>query len=163
VRFAQPADVPDLLHLIRGLAEYEKLTHLVVADDARIAAALFGERPSAEALIARQGDEAGRVAGFALFFHTFSTFLGLPGLWLEDLFVVPDMRGRGLGRRLLTELAAIARARGCGRFEWAVLDWNTPAIGFYERMGATLLPDWRIARVTGHALATFGQGAAEPL
>jgi GNAT superfamily N-acetyltransferase len=160
VRFAAPADVPDLLRLIRALAEYEKLAHLVVADEARLAAALFGERPAAEALIARAGGETGPAAGFALFFPTFSTFLGLRGLWLEDLFVVPEMRGRGLGRRLLTDLAALARARGCGRFEWSVLDWNTPAIGFYERMGATLLPEWRIARVTGDALARFGDAAS---
>jgi GNAT superfamily N-acetyltransferase len=160
VRFAAPADVPDLMRLIRALAEYEKLAHLVVADEARLAAALFGERPAAEALIARAGGETGPAAGFALFFPTFSTFLGLRGLWLEDLFVVPEMRGRGLGRRLLTDLAALARARGCGRFEWSVLDWNTPAIGFYERMGATLLPEWRIARVTGDALARFGDAAS---
>jgi len=156
VGFAAAGDVPDLMRMIRALADYERLTHLVVADESRLRSALFGERPVAEALIAREGAESGAAAGFALFFHTFSTFLGQPGLWLEDLFVEPAQRGRGIGRRLLTELAALARARGCGRFEWAVLDWNTPAIGFYERMGATLLPDWRIARVTGDALARFG-------
>ncbi len=142
--------------MIRALADYEKLTHLVVADEARIAAALFGERPAAEALIAREVGDNRAPAGFALFFHTFSTFLGQRGLWLEDLFVYPRYRGRGLGRRLLTDLAALARDRQCGRFEWAVLDWNAPAIGFYERMGATLLPDWRIARVTGRSLENFG-------
>ena len=157
VRFATAADVPDLMRLIRGLAEYEKLTHLVVADDAALADALFGARPAAEALIAKDAAQGGQAAGFALFFHTFSTFLGRRGLWLEDLFVLPERRGQGLGRRLLTDLAVIARERGCGRFEWSVLDWNAPAIGFYQRMGATLLPDWRIARVTGDALARFGQ------
>lgn len=160
VGFATPGDVPDLMRMIRALADYERLAHLVVADESRLRSALFGERPVAEALIAREGTESGAAAGFALFFHTFSTFLGQPGLWLEDLFVEPAHRGRGIGRRLLTELAALARARGCGRFEWAVLDWNTPAIGFYEQMGATLLPDWRIARVTGKALEEFGRGDA---
>ncbi len=153
---ATPADVPDLLAMIRALAEYENLSHLVVATEASVGEALFGTRPAAEALIARERGENGIAAGFALFFHTFSTFLGRRGLWLEDLFVYPAARGKGLGRDLLARLAAIARARDCGRFEWAVLDWNTPAIGFYEAMGATLLPDWRIARVTGEALARFG-------
>ena len=156
IRFATPADIPALLRMIRGLAEYEKLAHLVVADERRLAAALFGGGATVEALIAREAGENGPEAGFALFFHTFSTFLGQRGLWLEDLFVYPQYRGKGLGRRLLAELAAVARGRGCGRFEWAVLDWNAPAIGFYERMGATLLPDWRIVRVTGDALAGFG-------
>ncbi len=153
---AAPADVPDLLRMIRALAEYERLSHLVVADEAALTAALFGAHAGPEALIARAGGDSGQAAGFALFFHTFSTFLGRRGLWLEDLFVYPEHRGAGLGRRLLADLAAIARARDCGRFEWAVLDWNAPAIGFYEAMGATLLPDWRIARVTGEALARFG-------
>lgn len=159
---AAPADVPDLMRMIRALAEYERLSHLVVADEERLARALFEERGGPEALIAREGGDSGHAAGFALFFHTFSTFLGRRGLWLEDLFVYPEHRGRGLGRRLLADLAGIARERGCGRFEWSVLDWNTPAIGFYERMGATLLPDWRIARVTGEALATFGIDASDP-
>ncbi len=153
---ATRADVPDLLAMICALAEYEKLSHLVVATEASVGEALFGARPAAEALIARERGENGIAAGFALFFHTFSTFLGRRGLWLEDLFVYPAARGKGLGRDLLATLAAIARARDCGRFEWAVLDWNAPAIGFYEAMGATLLPDWRIARVTGEALARFG-------
>src|SRR4249920_2310877 len=160
IRFATPADVPALLQMIRGLAEYEKLAHLVVADERRVAAALFGGGATVEALIAREAGQNGSAAGFALFFHTFSTFLAQRGLWLEDLFVYPQYRGQGLGRRLLAELAAIARSRGCGRFEWAVLDWNAPAIGFYERMGATLLTDWRIVRVTGDALARFGQDPA---
>lgn len=156
IRAATPADSADLLQMIRALAVYEKLEHLVVNDVSRLSAALFGERPVAEALIAREQCENGAAAGFALFFHTYSTFLGQRGLWLEDLFVYPLYRGAGLGRLLLTRLAALARDRQCGRFEWAVLDWNAPAIGFYERMGATLLPDWRIARVTGEALELFG-------
>jgi hypothetical protein len=157
IRFAAPADIPALMQMIRALAEYEKLAHLVVADERGLAAALFGERPAVEALIAREPGENGAAAGFALFFHTFSTFLGQRGLWLEDLFVYPQFRGSGLGRRLLVELAEEARRRGCGRFEWAVLDWNAPAIGFYERMGATLLREWHLVRVTGDALSRFGQ------
>jgi len=157
---AAPADVPDLLRMIRALAEYERLSHLVVADEAALTDALFGAHAGPEALIARAGGDSRQAAGFALFFHTFSTFLGRRGLWLEDLFVYPEHRGTGLGRRLLADLAAVARARGCGRFEWAVLDWNAPAIGFYEAMGATVLPDWRIARVTGDALVRFGLDAS---
>ena len=160
VRFATPADIPALLQMIRGLAEYEKLAHLVVVDEQGLSVALFGEGAGVEALIARESGENGAAAGFALFFHTFSTFLGRRGLWLEDLFVYPQFRGRGLGRRLLAQLAEVARSRDCGRFEWSVLDWNAPAIRFYERMGATLLPDWRIVRVTGDALARFGQDPA---
>jgi len=156
VGFATPADVPDLMRMIRALADYERLAHLVVADESMLTSALFGAHPVVEALIARETAEPRTAAGFALFFHTFSTFLGQRGLWLEDLFVEPGHRGRGIGRRLLTDLAALARARGCGRFEWSVLDWNAPAIEFYEQMGATLLPDWRIARMTGEALARFG-------
>ena len=118
---------------------------------------LFGYAPAAEVLIASVGRAP---AGFALFFHTFSTFLARRGLWLEDLFVYPEHRGAGVGSGLLQAVAAIARARDCGRFEWAVLDWNTPAIGFYERLGATVMPDWRIARVTGPALERLASGDA---
>ena len=118
---------------------------------------LFGSAPAAEVLIASIGRAP---AGFALFFHTFSTFLARRGLWLEDLFVYPEYRGAGVGSGLLQAVAAIARARDCGRFEWAVLDWNTPAIGFYERLGATVMPDWRIARVTGSALERLASGDA---
>jgi len=150
-------DVGDLATMIRALAEYERLGHLVVSDETSLTDALFGERPAAEAMIAREGDKSGNAVGFALFFHTFSTFLGRRGLWLEDLFVYPQFRGRGIGKRLLSEVAQVARARGCGRFEWAVLDWNAPAISFYEGMGATLLPEWRLARVTGDALERFGR------
>ncbi len=151
-----PRDVPDLLRLIKALAEYERLSHLVVADVPALEEALFGDKPAVEALIVREDDQNGSAIAFALYFTNFSTFLGRPGLWLEDLFVMPAHRGRGIGKLLLATLAATARARRCGRFEWSVLDWNAPAIGFYERMGATVLPDWRIARVTGEALEKFG-------
>ena len=154
-----PQDVPDLLRLIKALADYERLSHLVVADVPMLEEALFGARPAAEALLVREDDENRSAIAFALFFTNFSTFLGRRGLWLEDLFVIPEHRGRGIGRLLLASLAATARARGCGRLEWSVLDWNTPAIGFYERLGATILPEWRIARVTGAALASFGIAA----
>jgi len=169
IALATPADVPDLHALIWGLAEYERLSDACVSTPADIDSALFGPDPAAEALIAREAGITASAAGFALFFHTFSTFLGRRSLWLEDLFVRPEARGAGLGRALLLELAAIACERGCGRFEWSVLDWNAPAIGFYEAQGATILPDWRIARVTGPALQALGRvrrpvaaGAAGP-
>ena len=149
---ATRSDVPDLLTMICALADYEKLSHLVVANEALLSESLFGAHPAAEALIAREIGGNGTAAGFALFFHTFSTFLGRRGLWLEDLFVYPAHRGKGLGRDLLIQLAGMARDRGCGRFEWSVLDWNTPAIGFYEALGAKVLPEWRIVRVVGPAL-----------
>ena len=158
---AAPADVPDLLRMIRALAEYERLSHLVVADEAALTDALFGAHAGPEALIARAGRDSRQAAGFALFFHNFSTFLARRGLWLEDLYVQPTFRGLGIGRRLLRAVAAIAVARRCGRFEWSVLDWNAPAIGFYERLGATVMPDWRIVRVTGDALAHLGRPAAD--
>lgn len=150
------SDTGPLLAMIRALAEYERLTHLVSASEDALARALFGERPLAEALIAWEGGASREALGFALFFPNFSTFLARAGLWLEDIFVYPQHRGRGVGRTLLAEVAAIARARDCGRLEWAVLDWNHPAIAFYEGMGATVMPEWRIARVTGAALRTFG-------
>jgi len=149
IRPARPVDVPAVHAMIRALADYEKLTHLCVATEADLERALFGPRPVAEVLIAWKGRET---AAFALFFHNFSTFLGRPGLWLEDLFVQPAHRRQGCAQALLRTLAGIARERGCGRFEWAVLDWNTPAIEFYQSLGATVLPDWRIARVVGPAL-----------
>ena len=149
IREARVDDVPAIAAMIRALAEYEKLSHACVSTEHDLQRALFGPDRAAEVLIATAG---GAPAGFALFFHTFSTFLARRGLWLEDLFVYPEYRGRGIGRALLLRLAAIATARGCGRFEWAVLDWNTPAIRFYERMGATVMPDWRVVRVTGAAL-----------
>jgi GNAT superfamily N-acetyltransferase len=153
---AQRTDLGDLHARIRGLAEYESLTHLCVATEDDLAEALFGPVPAAEALIVRLEENPQVCAGFALFFHTYSTFLGRRSLWLEDIFVRPEFRGAGLGQRLLETLAALARERRCGRFEWAVLDWNEPAIRFYRRLGATILPDWRIARVTGDALARLG-------
>ncbi len=158
---ARPSDVADLHQLIGELADYERLTHLCVSTPADLDAALFGERPVAEALIARLEANSQVAAGFALFFHTYSTFLGRRSLWLEDLFVRPHFRGAGLGRRLLTTLAATAQQRGCGRFEWSVLDWNENAIGFYESLGARVLPDWRIARVTGEALEELAAGGGK--
>ena len=145
-------DVGDLHRLVRALADYERLTAICSSTAADLEDALFGAHPAAEALIARLDGQSQECAGFALFFHTYSTFLGRRSLWLEDLFVIPRHRGLGIGRALLVRLAALARERGCGRFEWAVLDWNAPAIAFYEALGAKVLPDWRIARVTGQAL-----------
>ena len=155
IRAAERKDVPAVHSMIVALAVCEKLTHLLVASPGDIEAALFGPHPAAEVLIAWDGAVP---AGFALYFHNFSTFLGRRGLWLEDLFVRPEFRRRGCAKALLTALAAIARERGCGRFEWAVLDWNASAIEFYRSLGATVLPDWRIVRVAGPALAAMGSG-----
>jgi GNAT superfamily N-acetyltransferase len=149
---ATPGDVPAIHAMIAALADYERLAHLHTGTEAELRAALFGPQRAAEVLIGRVD---GEVAGFALFFHNFSTFLARSGLWLEDLFVYPAHRGSGLGKALLVALAGLARERGCGRFEWAVLDWNAPAIRFYESLGATVMPDWRIARVVGTALDTL--------
>jgi GNAT superfamily N-acetyltransferase len=149
IRAARRADVPALHRMILALAEFERLTDICVARPDDIEDALFGPRPAAEALIASNNQEP---AGFALFFHNFSTFLGRRGLWLEDLFVLEKYRHRGCATALLRALAGIAEARRCGRFEWAVLDWNARAIGFYENHGATVLPDWRVVRVVGPAL-----------
>lgn len=157
---AAPADVADLMRLIEALAAYEKLSHLLVATESDLDRALFAKPPAAEALIVREGGANGPAIAFALYFTNFSTFLGRGGLWLEDLFVQPAHRGRGIGRALLEALAATARTRGYGRFEWTVLDWNAPAIGFYERMGATIMAEWKIVRVTGPALENFGGKAA---
>ena len=154
IRPAVRDDVPALLGLIRELAEYEKLTHMLAASEADIERELFGERPVAEALVARTG---GNTVAFALYFHNLSTFLGRRGLWLEDLYVRPDYRRSGLGEALLRSVARIAEKRGCGRFEWSVLDWNRPAIDFYRKLGADILPDWRICRVTGPALSALAQ------
>jgi len=150
IEAAQPRDTADLLALIRGLAEYERLAHLVVGTEAQLHEELFGGRPVIEAVIGREGE---RAVGFALYFHNFSTFLARRGLYLEDLFVIPQARGRGYGKALMRHVAGIAVERRCGRFEWAVLDWNQPAIDFYRSLGAELLPDWRICRVTGESLA----------
>ncbi|NSX12563.1 GNAT family N-acetyltransferase [Cupriavidus taiwanensis] len=165
LRPATAADSETLFNLILALAEYEKLAHLVEATPQKIEAALFGATPHAEAVLVEVDADAdadvdarsGRKAvGFALFFHNFSTFLARPGLYLEDLYVDPAWRGHGLGKALLKHLAALAVERGCGRFEWSVLDWNQPSIDFYQAMGADVLPDWRICRVTGAALDKLG-------
>ncbi len=149
IRSATPDDVGAMFALMVELAEFEKLTHLFIATKEDVHDALFGARPSAEALVATQDD---KVVSYALFFHNFSTFLGKRGLYLEDLYVQPSQRGTGLGTLMLKRLAALAVERQCGRFEWSVLDWNQNAIDFYEKMGATVLPDWRIVRITGDAL-----------
>ena len=146
---ATERDVPLILTFILGLADYEKMSDQVTATEDRLRASLFGPRPTAEVVIGYAGDEP---AGFALFFHNYSTFLGQPGIYLEDLFVVPAWRGSGLGRRLLAHLATLAVTRGCGRLEWSVLDWNEPAIGFYKKLGARPMDEWTIFRVTGDAL-----------
>ena len=149
IRRGTARDVPVILSLIRGLAEYERMLDQVEATPARIRRHGFGGRPYFETLICRRGKEP---VGFALYFFTFSTFLASPSLYLEDLFVVPEERGRGAGKLLLSALAKIAVARGCGRMEWAVLDWNSPAIAFYERLGAGLRKEWILTRLTGEAL-----------
>ncbi len=157
---ATPADVPAILSMIRALAAYEQLTHLCIATESEISRALFGKKPVAEVVL---GLEGAQIVAFALFFHNFSTFLGRPGLYLEDLFVQPAWRGHGYGRALLMHLARLAVERGCGRFEWSVLDWNEPAIGFYKALGASILPDWRISRVTGAALERLAAQAVLPV
>ncbi len=144
IRPATLADVPVILQLIRDLATYERAPNDVTATEEQLLRVLFGEKPSAEVLIAREGEQA---VGFAVFFHNFSTWLGKPGLYLEDLFVRPDERGRGYGRALLVELARVARDRGCGRMEWAVLDWNDPAIQFYRKLGAKPMDEWTVFRL----------------
>ncbi|PYR23041.1 MAG: N-acetyltransferase [Acidobacteria bacterium] len=149
IRPATADDVPLVLQFIKALGDYEKLAHQVVATEAGLRDALFGSRPDAEVVIAFAGGEP---AGFALFFHNFSTFLGRRGLYLEDLFVKAEWRGHGVGKRLLIHLARLAVERNCGRFEWAVLDWNEPAIEFYRRLGAQPLHEWTVFRVTGDEL-----------
>lgn len=156
IRPAARADLPLVAALIRELAAYEKLADAVRFDEAVLGEHLFGAGPAAEVVI---GEVDGEAAGFALFFHNFSTFEGKPGIYLEDLFVRPAARGLGLGKALLAHLAALAVTRGCARLEWSVLDWNAPAIGFYESLGATMMGDWRIMRVDGAALARFGAAA----
>jgi GNAT superfamily N-acetyltransferase len=150
IRPAQPSDVTHIHGMIVELAVFEKLEHQVVATEAMLHEGLFGSKPSCEAII---GEENGEVVAFALFFHNFSTFLTRKGLYLEDLYVRQAQRGKGFGSQMLKKLAQIAVERQCGRFEWSVLDWNAPAISLYQSMGADILPDWRICRVTGDALA----------
>lgn len=157
LRPAAPADVPAIRELIEGLAEYERLRHECHATDALLHEALFGVRPHAEVVLA---EADGVVAGFALFFHNFSTFLARPGIYLEDLFVRPAFRGRGIGKALLGHLAQQAVARGCGRLEWSVLDWNVDAIGFYTKLGAHPRDEWTVYRVTGEALTQLASGDA---
>jgi len=149
IRFAGPADVSTILQFIRSLARYEKLEHEVVADEASLRATLFGARPAAEVLLA---ELAGTAVGFALFFQSYSTFVGKPGLYLEDLFVEPAARGQGIGLALMAALARTAVDRGYGRFEWAVLDWNTPALEFYRALGALPQGEWTVQRVVGEPL-----------
>ncbi|HUN93052.1 MAG TPA: GNAT family N-acetyltransferase [Burkholderiaceae bacterium] len=153
IRPATAADATTVVGLIRALARYEKLEDRAVATEAEIVAELSNPRPLVEIVLAI---DDGRAVGFAVYFHNFSTFLGRRGLYLEDLFVEPQARGRGYGAALIRHLARLAVERGCGRFEWAVLDWNEPAIGFYRALGAEVLPDWRICRVTGEALQRLG-------
>jgi GNAT superfamily N-acetyltransferase len=158
IRAAELRDVTAIVGLIRELAEFEKLTHLLQVTPEKLRPQLFGERPAAEAMVVEMGDAktAGEVVAFALFFTNFSTFLAQPGIYLEDLYVKPEHRSRGIGKALLMRLARLAVERDCGRFEWCVLDWNEGAIRFYEGMGATVMPDWRLCRVTGDALRTLG-------
>ncbi len=160
LRGAELRDVAPIVALIRELAEFEKLTHLLQVTPEKLRPHLFGEKPVVEALVAEAAEGTlpegeSRIVAFALFFTNYSTFLAQPGLYLEDLYVKPAFRGAGIGEALLTKLARLAVERDCGRFEWSVLDWNTSAIGFYERMGATVLPDWRICRIAGEALQRF--------
>ena len=162
IRFATPADLPLIAALIRALAAYEKLADAVRFDEAVLGEKLFGANhghgPYAEVLI---GEVDGAAQGFALFFHNFSTFEGKPGVYLEDLFVQPEARGSGLGKALLAQLAALALERDCARLEWSVLDWNAPAIGFYERLGARGMDEWTIMRVDGAALGQLGAEAGK--
>jgi len=160
IRAATQADTPLIAELIRALAEYEKLAHEVRFDEAVLAAKLFGPRPYAEVVI---GELDGKPQGFALFFHNFSTFEGKPGIYLEDLFVQPEARGSGLGKALLSHLAALAVERDCARLEWSVLDWNEPAIGFYKSLGARFMDEWTVMRVDGKALTQLGSDAGNPV
>lgn len=154
LRLAKEQDIPTILQFINGLAEYEKLADQVVATEQKLKETLFGEKRYAEVIIAEYQQQQ---AGFALFFHNYSTFLAKPGIYLEDLFVLPEFRGKGIGKQLLSYLALLAVERNCGRLEWSVLDWNQPAIDFYQAQGATLLHDWRINRVTGTELIALAK------
>ena len=157
IRPATRQDVPRLIELIGALADYERLRDEVVLDGALLERHLFGERPAAEAVIAETDGDA---VGYALFFSTFSTFLGRPGIWLEDLFVLPERRRAGVGRALLLHVAQLAVARDCGRLEWSALDWNAPALAFYRELGARVLPEWHLHRLDGAALAAVARPSA---
>lgn len=152
---ARKEDVPLLVNFIRKMAKYEKLTHLLTVDEATLEDSLFGPRPATEALILHWEDQP---VGMAFYFHNFSTFTSRRGLYLEDLFIEEAYRKRGIGRAVLIHLAALALERGCKRFEWSVLDWNQPAIDFYKKMGADILPDWRICRIASEALDALALG-----
>jgi GNAT superfamily N-acetyltransferase len=152
---ATETDVPVILEMIKGLAEYEKLSHVVTATEEQLRLTLFGERPGAEVLLANWNGEP---IGFALFFPNYSTFLAQPGIYLEDLYVKPHARGKGAGLALFVELARIAVARGCGRVEWAVLDWNEPSIRFYRKLGAVALDEWKTFRLTSDPLRRLASG-----
>lgn len=154
IRPATRADLPLIAQFIRDLADYEKLAHEVRFDEATLGEKLFGARPYAEVVI---GEIGGAAQGFALFFHNFSTFEGRPGIYLEDLFVRPEARGSGLGKALLAHLAKLCVERGCARLEWSVLDWNAPAIGFYEGLGARMMDEWTVMRVDGDALTELAR------
>jgi GNAT superfamily N-acetyltransferase len=154
IRPATETDIPVILGLIRDLATYEREPDAVVATESGLLDVLFGQEPAAEVLLAFEADEA---VGFAVFFHNFSTWLGRPGLYLEDLFVQPALRGKGYGRALLVRLAQIAQERGCGRMEWAVLNWNEPATQFYQKLGAQPMSDWTVFRLTGEEMATLAK------
>ena len=158
IRPATPKDIPVILDLIRQLAVYEKLEHMVTGTDAMMQTALFGARPSCECVIA---EERGRPVGFALYFTTFSTFLCKAGLYLEDLFVVPAARGKGYGKALLKHLANLAEERDCGRFEWRVLDWNEPSIQFYRSLGASIMPEWHLVRMTELVISVLAQSGGD--
>ena len=158
IRPANPADIPLILSLIRDLAEYERLSHACIATESDLKLHLFGPRPAAECVI---GELDSTPEGFALFFTSFSTFLARPGIYLEDLYVRPHARGRGLGKALLAHLAALAIDRRCGRLEWSVLDWNEPSIGFYKNLGATPMDEWTVYRLTGEALTGLAQASAD--
>ncbi len=160
IRSATAADTPTIARLIRALAEYERLAHEVVLDEGQLREHLFGSRPFAEVLLA---EDAEGVVGFALFFHNYSTFLGKPGLYLEDLFVLPEKRGKGYGKALLVALAGIAVERRCGRLEWSVLNWNEQALRFYRALGAVPMNEWTVYRLTGDALRLVAsQAEREP-
>lgn len=155
IRSSQPSDVVDLFLLIQALAEYEKLSHQIKGDAEMLREHLFGEKPYAEAIVAQWGTKC---VGFSLFFYNYSSFLTKPGIYVEDLFVLPNYRRQGIGKALLVYLAQLAVKLGAGRLEWSVLAWNAPAIEFYKKMGADILPDWRICRVTGRTLSKLANG-----